>query len=72
MVAGPTKSRVPTARQLVPLRDVHKLRPWGTERLLRRLVFERRLPFHKIGGRVFIALDDLDAFAESGRVEAVP
>jgi len=62
------------ARQLVPLRQVPQHRAWATERLLRRLVAERRLPFHKLGtgrcARVLIDLADLDAYAESGRVEA--
>ena len=60
-----------TTRMLVPLRQVPEHRPWVTERWLRRAVFERRIPFHKLGdGRsspVLIDLDDLDAFAEAGR-----
>jgi excisionase family DNA binding protein len=42
-----------------------------TERWLRRLVYERRVPFHKVGGRLLFDLEDLDKLAESGRVEAV-
>jgi excisionase family DNA binding protein len=42
---------------------------WVTARFLRRLVQERRLPFHKPRGRIFIDLNDLDTFVEQGRVE---
>jgi hypothetical protein len=60
-------------RQLVPLTDVPKHRPWATVRYLRRLVYERRLPYHKLdpgrSGRVLIDLEDLDRFVEEARVE---
>ncbi|MGO9457607.1 MAG: hypothetical protein ACLP62_11245 [Acidimicrobiales bacterium] len=63
------------SRKLVALLEVPDHRPWATKRLLRRLVYERRIPFHKLGdgrcARVLIDLDDLDAYAEAGRVEAV-
>ena len=42
---------------------------WATERLLRRLVYERRIPFAKPANRVLIDLNDLDAFVEDTRVE---
>ncbi len=58
-------------RQLVPLKQVPEHRPWTTERLLRRLVAEKRIPFHKMGASVLIDLADLDALAEAGRVDAV-
>ena len=61
------------ARRLVPLTAVER-EPgyaWASTRWLRRQTFERRLPFHKPNGRVLIDLDDLDAYAERGRVEAV-
>jgi excisionase family DNA binding protein len=57
-------------RKLVPLQDVPTHRSWTTVRLLRRYVAERRIPFHKVGARVLIDLDDLDAYAEAGRHEA--
>ncbi len=44
-------------------------RPWLTERYLRRLVYERRVPFSKVGGRVVVDLRDLDLMVRSGRVE---
>jgi hypothetical protein len=56
-------------RKLVPLVKVPTERPFYTTRWLRRAVYERTVPFHKIGGRVFFDLDDLDDIAERGRVE---
>jgi excisionase family DNA binding protein len=56
-------------RQLVPLLEVPEHRPWCSGRFARRLVDERRIPFHKIGRRVFVDLADLDELAERGRVE---
>jgi hypothetical protein len=64
-----------TPRQLVALGLVPEHRPWTTTRLLRRLVSERRIPFHKLGdgrcSRILLDLADVDAYAERGRVEAV-
>jgi excisionase family DNA binding protein len=59
------------ARQLYPLKEVTEHRPWATERKLRRLVAEHRIPYHKVGASVLIDLEDVDALAEAGRVEAV-
>jgi excisionase family DNA binding protein len=60
-------------RQLMALVDVPKHRPCVTVRYLRRLVHERRIPFHKLdperSGRVLIDLEDLDRFTEESRVE---
>lgn len=39
-------------------------------RFVRRLIEERRIAFHKVGRHVRLSLADLEAFAESGRVEA--
>jgi hypothetical protein len=58
------------ARQLVPLKRVQDHRTWATERLCRRLVSEHRVAFHKVSGKILFDLADLDAYAESGRVEA--
>jgi excisionase family DNA binding protein len=58
-------------RELVSLKEATHLRPWLTERYGRRLIGERRIPFHKLGSKVLLDLADLDAFAEAGRVEAV-
>ena len=40
-------------------------------RFVRRLVAERRIPFHKVGRHVRIAATDLDRFIAAGRIEAV-
>ncbi len=57
-------------RRLATLTQVVEARPWLTERWLRRLVAERRVAYHKCGGRLLFDLDDIDALAEAGRVEA--
>lgn len=44
---------------------------WATERLLRRLVYERRIPYSKPANRVLINLDDLDELLQDARVEVV-
>jgi excisionase family DNA binding protein len=43
-------------------------------RFVRRLIFERRIAFVKVGRHVRIAAADLDAYISAGRVEvgAVP
>ena len=41
-----------------------------TTRFMRRLVDERRIPFHKIGKYVRFDPADLDRFVMEGRVEA--
>ena len=38
-------------------------------RFVRRLIAERRIAFHKLGAHVRLALGDLDAFVQAGRVE---
>jgi len=42
-----------------------------SERFIRRLVHERRLTFVKVGAHVRIRSDDIEAFLEAGRVEAI-
>jgi excisionase family DNA binding protein len=39
-------------------------------RFVRRLVFERRIAYVKVGRHVRIATRDLDAFIDAGRVDA--
>jgi excisionase family DNA binding protein len=39
-------------------------------RFVRRLIFERRITFIRVGRHVRIAASDLDAFIAAGRVEA--
>jgi excisionase family DNA binding protein len=38
-------------------------------RFVRRLIEERRIAFHHVGRHVRLALEDLDAFIDAGRVE---
>ncbi|PXY35240.1 DNA-binding protein [Prauserella coralliicola] len=40
-------------------------------RFIRRLVAERRIAFHKAGAHVRLAVSDLDAFMQAGRVEPI-
>jgi excisionase family DNA binding protein len=40
-------------------------------RLVRRLVAERRIAFHKVGAHVRLARANLDAFVLAGRMEAI-
>ncbi|WP_433624152.1 helix-turn-helix domain-containing protein [Nocardia sp. CA-120079] len=42
-----------------------------TERFMRRLVAERRIVFYKVGRHVRFSINDLEAFAQAGRVEPV-
>lgn len=42
-----------------------------SERFIRRLVAERRIAFHKAGAHVRIAVADLEAFMQAGRVEPI-
>lgn len=45
-------------------------RPWLTERWLRRMIYEGRIAYFKVGGKVLVDLDELDAYVEAGRREA--
>ena len=38
-------------------------------RFVRRLIFERRIPYTKLGRHVRIAASDLDAFITAGRID---
>lgn len=40
-------------------------------RFVRRLIAERRIAFHKVGSHVRIAVVDLEAFVQAGRVEPI-
>jgi excisionase family DNA binding protein len=54
-------------RLLTPQEAAERL---GTSlRFVRRLVFERRIPFVKVGRHVRITASDLDAFIAAGRVD---
>lgn len=40
------------------------------ERFVRRLIAERRVPFHRVGRHIRFDVADLDSFLASSRVEA--
>ena len=40
-------------------------------RFVRRLIFERRIAFMKVGRHVRIAPEDLDAFVAAGRIDVL-
>jgi excisionase family DNA binding protein len=42
-----------------------------SERYVRRLIAERRIPFHKLGRSVRIKAVDLAAHVDAGRVESI-
>ena len=42
-----------------------------SQRFVRRLIAERRIPYTKLGKHVRIAAVDVDAFIDAGRVEAI-
>ena len=44
---------------------------YTSERFVRRLIAERRIAFHKVGAHVRLSVEDLEAFVQAGRVEAV-
>lgn len=61
-----------SARNLVPLREVPEHRPWTSARWLKRQVAERRIGAYKVSGKLLIDIDELDRFAEAGRVNPAP
>jgi len=40
-------------------------------RFVRRLIAERRIAFHRVGRHIRLAVADLDAFVEAGRVSPI-
>ena len=62
---------MPAPAPSAPLIDIdHAAERLGvTTRFMRRLVDERRIPFHKIGKYVRFDPADIDRFAIQGRVE---
>jgi excisionase family DNA binding protein len=42
-----------------------------SDRFVRRLIAERRIAFHKVGVHVRLAIADLEAFVNAGRVEPI-
>jgi excisionase family DNA binding protein len=65
MANHPEQRRAP-----LPVPDAAKYA--GTsERHIRRLIFERRLASCRLGGRVLVFPDDIDALLEAGRRPAI-
>jgi hypothetical protein len=60
-----------TTRNYRTLPQVLEERPWLSERYLRRLVYERKIPFSKLDGRLLFDLADIDDYVERHRVEVV-
>ena len=67
------RGRQPRDPRSVPLLGVGELaeRLGTTERFVRRLVAERRVPFHKVGKYVRFDPKDIDEWLVERRVEAV-
>jgi excisionase family DNA binding protein len=40
-------------------------------RFIRRLISERRIAFHKFGSHVRLSIEDLDGYAQAGRVAPI-
>ncbi len=58
-----------SASSLMTIKQAAEYAPALGERFLRRLLDERRIPLIKIGGRVFVDRNDLDALAVRSRIE---
>jgi hypothetical protein len=58
-------------RELRTVKQATAERPYLTERWLRRLIYDRRLPHYKVAGKVLVDLIEVDALVEAGRREAV-
>lgn len=56
-------------RQLLDMNEAAE-RLGTTQRHVRRLVFERRIPFYKVGGKVRLDAAELDRWLDQQRVEA--
>ena len=52
-----------------PLAEAAEQRPWLTLRYLRRLVYENRIPHTKVGGKVVVADEDIEALERAGRID---
>lgn len=68
------KARKPAETHLVPLLDVHEVAQWLSvgERHVRRLVFERRIPYVKWGRLVRFDPVELSAWLDGQRSDTAP
>lgn len=57
----PTERNLPMKRKVVWLKDAPTEFPYLTERYLRRLVQERRIRSYRVGRKVYLVRDDLEA-----------
>lgn len=62
--------RLRTIPQLLEERPALRSTGKQPERWIRRLIYERRLPYRKVGGRVMVDLADADLFLEGEKVPA--
>jgi excisionase family DNA binding protein len=60
----------PSPGRLLSLRQLLEEREFLTERHVRRLVAERRIPFYKAGAKLVFDLDEIDDWIEATRVPA--
>lgn len=61
----------PKAAHLLTVPQAAEYAPAFGERYFRRLIADRKMPFFKIGGRVFISRDDIDQLVAQSRIEAI-
>lgn len=70
MISKPSIASSPPAQPALPQRNLRTLpqaveeRPFLTIRWLRNLIYERGIPSYRLGGRVLVDLDELDACVE--------
>jgi excisionase family DNA binding protein len=65
-----TQRRTPNVVALLGISDL-AMRLGTSERFVRRLVCERRVPFHKVGKFVRFDPKDIDAWLAESRVESM-
>jgi len=58
-------------RKFVTFAQLLEARPWLNERWVRKLIYERRIPFYKPGGgKLIFDLEEIDDWVEVTRIEA--
>jgi excisionase family DNA binding protein len=67
---GPDRARIRASDLLTIKQAGEEYAPALGRRYVRRLVSEKRIPFYRIGGRVFVAKCDLDTLTAASRIEA--
>jgi len=69
--AAPNREQRRHPEQLVTLKQLLELRPWLTERYVRRLVSEHRVGYFKPAGNLLFDLGEIDDYVACGRVDPV-